>query len=69
MSELAARFEDVPVEIARNVARRERKTKLNRHTRTSMCAICGEAVKLEHCKVDESGFAVHGDCYVKKVRV
>jgi hypothetical protein len=69
MSDLAPRFEDVPVEIARDVARRERKEKTNAHARANVCRICGEEVQLEQCKIDEDGGPVHGDCYVKKVLV
>ena len=32
-----------------------------------ICWICGNAVKLEDCKVDEHGLAVHEGCYVAKV--
>ena len=32
------------------------------------CWICGTAVKLEDCKVDEHGLPVHDNCYVAKVR-
>lgn len=31
------------------------------------CWICGKAVKLENCKVDEYGLPVHEDCYVAKL--
>jgi len=31
------------------------------------CWICGKAVKLEDCKVDEHGLPVHEDCYVAKL--
>jgi hypothetical protein len=32
-----------------------------------ICWICGKAVTLEDCKVDEYGMAVHEDCYVAKL--
>ncbi len=32
-----------------------------------LCWICGKAVRLEDCKVDEHGLAVHENCYVAKV--
>jgi len=31
------------------------------------CAICGEPVKLEPCKIDEDGEAVHDKCYLAKL--
>ena len=31
------------------------------------CWICGKAVKLEDCKVDEHGLGVHEDCYVARI--
>ena len=31
------------------------------------CSICNEAVELETAKIDESGKAVHEECYVRKV--
>jgi hypothetical protein len=32
-----------------------------------ICWICGKAVPLEECKVDEHGLAVHEKCYVAKL--
>jgi hypothetical protein len=32
-----------------------------------VCWICGKAVALEDCKVDEHGLPVHDNCYVAKV--
>jgi hypothetical protein len=31
------------------------------------CSICGNAVSLENCKIDEYGQAVHENCYVAKI--
>jgi len=31
------------------------------------CWICGRAVSLESCKIDENGWAMHEECYVAKV--
>ena len=31
------------------------------------CVICKESVKLEECKVDEYGRAIHEDCYVSQL--
>jgi hypothetical protein len=31
------------------------------------CAICQIAVSLEECKTDESGQAVHEDCYIRAI--
>jgi hypothetical protein len=35
--------------------------------RITFCWICGKAVTLEQCKVDEHGLAVHEECYVARV--
>jgi hypothetical protein len=67
MLEAAPRFEQVPIEVARKVAQQE-KSKMNRLGK-SVCAICGNEVKLEHCKIDEDGEPVHSECYVNKVLV
>jgi hypothetical protein len=32
-----------------------------------ICWICGKAVTLEDCAVDEYGLAVHEECYVARV--
>jgi len=32
-----------------------------------ICWICGHAVPLEECKIDEHGLAVHDKCYVAKL--
>jgi hypothetical protein len=34
---------------------------------SKLCWICGCAVALEDCKVDEQGLPVHDNCYVAKV--
>ena len=34
---------------------------------TQMCWICGRAVRLDTCKTDEHGCAVHEQCYVAKI--
>jgi len=31
------------------------------------CSICGVPVRLDQCKIDENGLAVHARCYVEKV--
>ena len=36
---------------------------------TYCCWICGNAVDLETCNIDEHGMAVHEDCYFAKVAV
>jgi hypothetical protein len=33
----------------------------------TLCRICGKAVLLENCKIDEEGVAVHARCYCEKV--
>jgi ribosome-binding protein aMBF1 (putative translation factor) len=37
------------------------------HSPSKVCWICGTTIALEDCKVDESGLAVHENCYVAKV--
>ncbi len=32
------------------------------------CWMCGRSIRLEECKIDELGLAVHENCYVAKVR-
>lgn len=34
-----------------------------------LCLICGKPVAVETCKTDESGKAVHENCYVLKVKL
>jgi len=34
---------------------------------TPHCWICGEPVRLEDCKIDEQGRAVHENCYITRV--
>jgi Protein of unknown function (DUF2934) len=34
-------------------------------THAYFCAICGHALDLETCKINEHGTAVHGNCYVR----
>lgn len=34
---------------------------------SKLCWMCGTAVALEDCKVDERGLPVHDNCYVAKV--
>lgn len=31
------------------------------------CGICGALVRLDKCKIDEDGRAVHASCYFEKV--
>lgn len=31
-----------------------------------ICWICGNRVRLESCKIDEHGQAVHEECYIAK---
>lgn len=61
---VATEFEQVPLELAKRVA--ERETPLSRLGRAT-CAVCGMPVKLEECKTDEDGEAVHAACYVAKI--
>jgi hypothetical protein len=36
---------------------------------TLTCWICGKALSLESCKIDEHGQPVHEECYVAVVRL
>ena len=36
---------------------------------THLCWICGNEVRLEACKTDEHGLAVHEECYVLTLRL
>ncbi len=36
---------------------------------THNCWICGAAVSLEKCKIDEHGRAVHEQCYLAKIHL
>ena len=40
-----------------------------RRLRLPKCNICNRAVELETAKTDESGKAVHEDCYVRILRL
>jgi ribosome-binding protein aMBF1 (putative translation factor) len=31
------------------------------------CWMCGRTIRLDDCKIDEHGMAVHEDCYVSRV--
>jgi hypothetical protein len=57
-------FQQVPVSLAKQIAAREAGPP---RPRLVACVICGAAVELEHCKIDESGSAVHEKCYVGKL--
>jgi len=64
MKKLKTHFEQVPIAVAMKVAREEA---LSSPTRYASCAICDAPVELERCKTDETGRAVHANCYVAKV--
>lgn len=34
-----------------------------------LCPMCGKPVAVETSKTDESGRAIHGDCYLLKVKL
>jgi hypothetical protein len=40
---------------------------MDRQPLPKICWICGKAVSLETCAVDEHGMAVHENCYVAKL--
>lgn len=62
MRMLTTRFEQVPVAIAKRLA--EKKEDAALPSRLTSCAICGKSVRLELCKTNEDGDAVHEDCYI-----
>lgn len=51
-------FEPVPL---------DQNAKQQSSTRAVPCSICGMPVRLDQCKTDENGHAVHAGCYVEKV--
>jgi hypothetical protein len=38
-------------------------------TKPLACWICSKAIDLNHCKTDEQGLPVHGECYVSRIAV
>ena len=58
-------FEQVPLSVVK------RKIAMNddvmARTGSILCVICDAPVKLEHCKIDEDGEAVHDKCYLSKI--
>jgi hypothetical protein len=60
MTKSKTHFEQVPLELARKAAEAATPALIS-------CAICGKAVVLEKCKIDERGHAVHEDCYFHKL--
>ena len=57
-------FEQVPVAVVKRIARLEDPEPVGHDV---LCAICGSPVVLEHCKTDERGMPVHGNCYIRKM--
>lgn len=55
-------FEQVPVSLAKKIATAEMSLSSN----FVFCVLCGHAVALEKCKVDENGGPVHENCYLAK---
>ena len=55
-------FEQVPVEVAKKIAGQE-----NTLSHSVPCVICRTPVRLEDCKIDHDGTAVHEKCYVARV--
>ena len=58
-------FEQVPVRLARKIAEQE-----FREATAGLvsCALCGDPVALELCKIDEFGKAVHQNCYLNSLK-
>lgn len=63
MKKATPTFEQVPVSVARKIARAEETPSSN----FVSCVLCGHAVELEKCKVDENGGAVHEKCYLTRM--
>jgi hypothetical protein len=55
-------FEQVPLEVAKKAAMQERGS-----ARAVACIICRIPVRLEDCKIDHNGAAVHEKCYLEKL--
>ena len=64
MAKAKTYFEQVPVAVAKQVAEQEMHVS---HSGTISCAICGDPVELERCKIDEQGGAVHEGCYFERL--
>jgi hypothetical protein len=58
------RFGQVPLDLVRKVAKEEPGSSPSPGV---VCAICGNPVDLECCKIDEDGDAVHDKCYLAKM--
>lgn len=56
-------FEQVPVEVVKRIAQKDNSPL------PAFCAICGDEVALEQCKIDETGDPVHESCYVSRLQV
>jgi len=61
MGKSKTHFEQVPVAVAKKVAGQDSAS------RPVPCVICQTPVRLEDCKIDHDGAAVHEKCYVAKV--
>jgi hypothetical protein len=55
-------FEQIPITVAKKIAEDE----LNRFSGQVLCSLCGDPVRLENCKIDEYGKAVHDHCYLTR---
>lgn len=58
-------FEQVPIALAKTIARRESGATA---AGLASCALCGNPVELERCKINEDGKAVHDICYLTIVQ-
>jgi hypothetical protein len=45
-----------------------RRSPIPRPIPSPLCSICDKPVPLETCKTNEAGKAVHGECYVLKLK-
>lgn len=60
MGKAKTHFEQIPLEVVRKVAIKEKSDAV-------LCTICERPVDLKKCKTDEDGSAVHETCYFEKV--
>ena len=65
MAILKTSFEQVPVALVKKLAEKDQAPVPSRLT--TPCAICSKPVRLELCKTNENGNAVHDTCYVAEM--
>ncbi len=61
MRKVRIHFEQIPVDVVKKIAA------VDLRVTPTYCWICGNAVRLEQCKIDAQGQAIHEKCYVAKL--